>query len=361
MNDGEKEGLDGALDLPTYDDGPHDDVEIELTEDDLGENLADFDLGEEEEEHGDEGEQEQAHVEEEPAAEAEEPEEGQEEKPRRRDAQKRIAELSRRAQEAERREQELQARLQQEAELRQKSDIAMMTHYERSLKTQAQQVKAKLQEAMSIGDTDQQIELQTELMQLQQDLSGVDNWRRQQEATRAAPVQQPEQTQQKPAQQQQQTTLEPTTADWVGRNTWFQPQSPEFDPEMHEEATLYARRIERRYRSEGRENEIGSVAYFTEIDRHMQSEFPDAFEPVSAPKKAAPPMSRNTTVTPVTRAAPEGQVNKNSKTIRLTSDQRRMAHQLAESGAIKKATGGRMTPAEAERYYAVHLMKQARR
>ena len=355
MFDGENENQDGGMELPVYDDGPNDDVEIEITEDDLGENLADFDV---------EGEQEQEAEEEaaEPEEAAAEPEDEQEEaevKPRRRDAQKRIAELARRAQEAERRALEVEARLQQESSLRQQSDIAMMTHYERSLKTQAQAIRSQLTEAMSIGDTEKQIDLQTQLMQLQNDLSGVDNWRRQQEAMRAAPQAKPEQAQQQ-AQQQAQPTLEPQTAEWISKNAWFQPQSQAFDPEMHEEATLYARRIERRYRSEGRDTEIGSVAYFTEIDRHMRSEFPDAFETVNTPKKASPPMSRNTPVAPVTRSAPEGQ-SKNSKTIRLSADQRRMAHQLAESGAIKKAAGGRMTPAEAERYYAVHLMKQARR
>lgn len=356
--DGENESDDGLMELPTYDDGPHDDVDIEITEDDLGENLADFDIDEEDGEP-EEGEPEaDVEEEEEPVAE-EEQEEEPEEKPKRRDAQKRIAELARRAQEAERRAQEIEARLQQEAALRQQSDLAMMTHYERNLKTQAQSIKVQLQEAISMGETEKQIDLQTQLMQVQQDLTGVESWKREQEAVAAQPQRQ------QPAQQQQQReaapTLQPTTAEWIQRNTWFQPQSPDFDPEMHEEATLYARRIERRYKSEGREDEIGSVAYFTEIERHLQSEFPDAFEPAPAPKKAAPPMSRNTPVTPVSRAAPEGQTPKNSKTIRLTADQRRMAHQLAESGAIKKNTGGRMTPAEAERYYAVHLMKQARR
>lgn len=357
--DGDNEREDGIAELPTYDDGPHDDVDIEITEDDLGENLADFDID------GEEGEpveaEPEAEVEEEAEPAAEEEQEEVEEKPRRRDAQKRIAELARRAQEAERRAQEIEARLQQEAALRQQSDFAMMTHYENNLKTQAKTIKAQLQEAISMGETEKQIDLQTQLMQVQQDLGGVESWKREQEAVANQ--------QQRPAQQQQQQdqprepvpTLQPTTAEWIQRNTWFQPQSPDFDPEMHEEATLYARRIERRYKSEGREDEIGSVQYFTEIERHLQSEFPDAFEPTPAPKKAAPPMSRNTPVTPVSRAAPEGQAPKNSKTIRLTADQRRMAHQLAESGAIKKPTGGRMTPAEAERYYAVHLMKQARR
>ena len=362
MMDGENE----SVDLPVYDDGPHDDVEIEITEEDLGENLADFDdldQGGEDEEHPEEEQEEQEEEQPEPEQEESEAPEDEEatEKPKRRDAQRRIAELARRAQEAERRAQEVEARLQQEAALRQQSDVAMMTHYENALGARYSTVKAQLEEAMSIGDNGKAIDLQTELVQIQSDLQGVKQWKQQQAAAverqRQAPPQQPVQ---RPAQQQAAPTLEKTTAEWIQRNDWFQPNTANFDPEMHEEATLYARRIERRYRAEGRDADIGSVAYFTEIDRHMRAEFPDAFENVQPPKKAAPPMSRNTPVTPVTRSAPEGQ-QKNSKTVRLSSDQRRIAHQLAESGAIKKQNGARMTPAEAERYYAVHVMKQNRR
>lgn len=341
--------------LPIYDDGPSEDVEIEITEDDLGENLADFDLGDDEEEEA------------EPEAEAEEeaepepdPEPEPEEKPKRRDAQRRIAELARRAQEAERRAQEIEAKLAQEAALRQQSDVAMMTHYESSLSARMNELKAKWIEADNLGDQSAKFDLNAEIAAIQADLNGVKQWRSQQQA--AAAQAEPARQQQEPARQQQPTpTLEPTTAQWIQKNEWFQPNTPSFDPEMHEEATLYARRVERRYRAEGREADIGSVAYFTEIDRHMRTEFPDAFEDAAPPKKAAPPMTRDKTVTPVSRAAPEGAAQKNSKTIRLTADQRKMAHQLAESGAVKKPNGARMTPAEAERYYAVHLMKQARR
>lgn len=342
-------------DLPIYDDGPNEDVDIEITEDDLGENLADFDVGEDEEEPEVEPEPEATEEESEPE---EEPE--PEEKPKRRDAQRRIAELARRAQEAERRAQETEARLQQEAALRQQSDIAMMSHYENALNARMQELKSKWIEANNLGDQDTLFNLNAEIVSVQSDISGVKEWKRQQAASAER---QPEQRQaaQPEKQQAQQPALQPETAEWIRKNEWFQPNSAGFDPEMHEEATLYARRIERRYRAEGREDEIGSVSYFTEIDRHMRSEFPDAFESVPAPKKAAPPMSRDKTVTPVNRSAPDGQAPKNSKTIRLTSDQRRMAQQLAESGAIKKPNGARMTPAEAERYYAIHLMKQARR
>jgi len=361
MMDGETE----SVDLPVYDDGPHDDVEIEITEEDLGENLADFG----DPEDGPEGEEEQVegeHAEEgqsEDGAEEAEAGEGDEavEKPKRRDAQRRIAELSRRAADAERRAEEVEARLRQEAALRQQSDVAMMTHYENALNARMQELKAKWIDADNLGDQSAKFDLNAEISSLQTDLNGVKQWKQQQAAAlerqRQAPP--PQQAAPQPAQQQT-PTLEKTTAEWIQRNDWFQPNTPNFDPEMHEEATLYARRIERRYRSEGRDADIGSVAYFTEIDRHLRSEFPDAFETVAPPKKASPPMSRNTPVTPVTRSAPEGQ-QKNSKTVRLSSDQRRIAHQLAESGAIKKQNGARMTPAEAERYYAVHVMKQNRR
>lgn len=326
--------------LPLTEEGPTEDVEIEITEDDLGESLADY-----EEEESDE----EAEVE----VEEEEPEEEPEEEApkRKRSPDKRIAELARKAADAERRAQEAESRLQNEAQLRQQSDFAMMTHYKNNLINEAGAVKQKLMDAHSMGDSEQIVELQSIYYKLQNDLSGVENWEAEQKVS-APEVQKQAQPKAEP-----QTTLEPRTAGWIQKNEWFQPQSPEFDPEMHEEATLYARRIERRYRSEGRDEEIGGVDYFTEIDRHMRKEYPDAFSAVSTPSKRTPPMSRESNVAPVQRNAPNQQ-GKNAKTIRLTADQRRMAHQLAQSGAIRNQKGGRMTDVEAEKYYAVHMMKQ---
>jgi hypothetical protein len=91
----------------------------------------------------------------------------------------------------------------------------------------------------------------------------------------------------------------------------------------------------------------------------MRREFPDAFSTQSAPSKKAPQMSRDSNVAPVQRTAP-GQPAKSSKTVRLTADQRRMAHQMAQSGAFRKQGGGRMSDLEAEKYYAIHMMKQGK-
>jgi hypothetical protein len=335
--------------LPLTEEGPTEDIEIEITEDDLGESLADYDEDESEEEP------EEEEPEEEEVEEAEEePEEEEEEAPKRkRSPDKRIAELARKAADAERRAQDAESRLQNEAQMRQQSDFAMMTHYKNNLINEAGAVKQKLIDAHSMGDSEQVIELQSIYYKLQNDLTGVENWEAEQKVS-APEVQKQVQPRPEP-----QTTLEPRTAGWIQKNDWFQPQSPEFDPEMHEEATLYARRIERRYRSEGRDDEIGGVDYFTEIDRHMRKEYPDAFSTVSTPSKRTPPMSRDSNVAPVQRNAPNQQ-GKNSTTVRLTADQRRMAHQLAQSGAIRNPDGSRMTPIQGERHYAVQVKKQSK-
>jgi hypothetical protein len=329
--------------LPYTDDGPTEDVDIEITEDDLGESLEDYEQQEEPEE-------------EQPEEVAEQEEPVEEEAPkRRRSPEKRISELSRKAAEAEQRAQAAEARLMKEAQLREQSEQAMMTHYRNNLSVTAMDLKQKLAEARSMMDNERIDDLQYQFNKTMNDLEAVTNWEREQQNKAARPAQPAASA----APQQQQISLEPRTASWIQKNSWFQPKSEDFDPEMHEEATLYARRVERRFRSEGRDDEIGSVDYFTEIDRHMRREFPDAFSTQSAPSKKAPQMSRDSNVAPVQRTAP-GQPAKSSKTVRLTADQRRMAHQMAQSGAFRKQGGGRMSDLEAEKYYAIHMMKQGK-
>jgi hypothetical protein len=350
--DGENEGGEKELELPVHTEGPEEEVEIELTEEELEglDEVPDEPDGEPdgepevEGEPAEDGEPEEAEVPEEPA-----------EAPRRRSPDKRIADLSRRAQEAERRAQEFEAQLRQEAQLRRQSDIAMMTHYERTLTLQSASTKAALQEAKTVGDTEREIELQSELFQIQSNLSDVKTWRDGQEQMDSQPEPEPR-PQSRP--QAAAPVLEPRTREWIEKNEWFQPQTEGFDPEMHEEATIYARRIERRYRSEGRDTDIGGVEYFAEIDRHMRNEFPDAFAEQATPRKKTPQMSRNTPVAPVTRTGTPGQASRPSKTVSLSADERRMAHSLASSGAIKGKNGGRATPQEAERIYAIQKMNR---
>jgi hypothetical protein len=362
------DGDDGPeeLDLPLFEEGPTDSVELELDDDDVGGNLVDY-LDESEEDGEAAAEDEEEYEEEDSEDDAEEaeaedddqvePEEEEEEpRPRKRDAERRIAELSRRAQEAERRAQEVEAKLHQEATLRQQSDIAMMTHYEQRLRGDANVVLGQIEEAISMGDGRKQAELQSQFNQLQNDLSGIDAWRKDAEAKMVEAQQVPAQP--KPQQQQQQVTLEPRTRDWIEKNPWFQPQSSEFDAEMHEEATIFARRLERRFKADGRADEIGSSSYFKEIDKHMRAEFADAIPDRSAPKKATPKMKRENTVAPVVRSGGSDSPTKRTAKIVMSAADRQFARNMAASGAYKKPNGQRMTDAEAERYHAAFMLKQ---
>jgi len=363
--DPEDNGPD-ELALPLFEDGPTDGVELELDDDDVGGNLADYldefeeggevvaedDDASEEEEDSDDDAEEEPEAEDEDSDEEEEEEE--EPRPRKRDAEKRIADLARRAQEAERRAQEVEARLQQEAALRQQSDLAMMTHYEHRLKRDAESVLAQIEEASTMGDVRKQAELQSELNEIRSNLNGVDAWRKDAEAKIVEAQKAPEPQ----AQPQQQVTLEPRTRNWIENNTWFQPQSPDFDPDMHEEATIYARRIERRFKADGRADEIGGPAYFKEIDKHMRAEFADAFDDKPAPKKATPKMKRDNTVAPVARSGGGDTPTKRTAKVTLSPAERQFARNMAASGAYKKPNGQRMTDAEAERYHAAFMLKQ---
>lgn len=362
------DGDDGPeeLDLPLFEEGPTDSVELELDDDDVGGNLADYleefeeegEIVEDEEvsEEEDDSEDEPEEAEAEDDDEVEPEEEEEEPRPRKRDAERRISELARRAQEAEQRAQEIEARLQQESALRQQSDLAMMTHYEQRLRGDANVVLGQIEEAISMGDGRKQAELQAQFNQLQNDLSGIDAWRKDAEAKMAEAQRAPAQPE--PKQQQQQVTLEPRTRDWIERNPWFQPQSEDFDAEMHEEATMFARRLERRFKADGRADEIGSSSYFKEIDKHMRAEFADAIPDRSAPKKATPKMKRESTVAPVVRSGGSDSPTKRTAKVSLSPAERQFARNMAASGAYKKPNGQRMSDAEAERYHAAFMLKQ---
>lgn len=123
---------------------------------------------------------------------------------------------------------------------------------------------------------------------------------------------------------------------------------------------MYARRIERRFKADGRADEIGSASYFKEIDKHMRAEFADAIPDRSAPKKGTPKMKRDNSVAPVVRSGGNDSPTKRTAKVSLSPAERQFARNMAASGAYKKPNGQRMTDAEAERYHAAFMLKQRR-
>ncbi len=256
---------------------------------------------------------------------------------------------------------EATARAEEALAAKQQADTAMIAHWHGRLEVERDSITAQLKQAKVDGDTDTEIALQTRLNTVAQNLATTTEALR--EAPQARVVEPPASARAPaPAPEQTQVTYQPTTAAWLERNSWFHPQSPDYDQEMGEEARLYAKRVERRFKAEGKPDAIGSAEYFKDIDTYIRQEFPDAF-PTATPAapRAVPPMSRDTTVAPVNRGgAPAAEAPANSRTVRLSADERSFAHQMAANGAFRKGDGTRPTNAEAERLYAAQKLKTAR-
>lgn len=330
---------------------------IELTDDDMGgQSLADFLPA---------GDDTQA-----AAAAAEPPLEGEpaadeapaEPAPRQRPprAQVRIEALTAERDAERQRAADLEARLERAAAAEAEAMHAAVYHHHAALKTQSDAIRAQLIEAERNGESEVKIDLQTRLNLVAADLREAEA-ALQQAPQRAAPREEPRAAPAPaPVQQPQAAPVPPETAAWISRNSWFQQGSPDFDAELADEARLYARSVERRYAAEGKINAIGSQAYFMEIDRHIRTAYPDAFDDPAPRARTVPPMSRDATVAPVVRGGAPAAGAPSGNSVRLSAEQRQFAHSMAANGAWNKPGGVRPTPAEAERIYAAQILKTQR-
>jgi hypothetical protein len=227
-----------------------------------------------------------------------------------------------------------------------------MVHYEGRIEAELKIAKTNLATAIDSGDSTKQADAQAEVAKLASEKQTIDNWK----ATHpegAAPEPKKEEPKPQPQAQPQQVSQE--FGAWMKENDWFVPNTASFDLDMHQEAVLYGRKLERVYQRDGREDEIGTPQYWDDITQHMRGEFPDNFEEEQEqPKQKTPfkakPMSGGTPATRSSGATPLNGGGGNK--ISLSGDERRMAHTLASSGALLSENGKRLTPGEAEVAYA---------
>jgi hypothetical protein len=244
------------------------------------------------------------------------------EQPRRNRAKERIAELSRRAAEAEHRASEAERRARDYEERLSASNVAQVEQAEVALKSELAVARRELVEAKSLGDYEREAEATARMAKLSADLSNVEAYRA--NVTRQKPPERPQEP------QQPQARIEPRTAAWIESNSWFNPQSSDYDAEMAAEAQHYARKLEIRLQKEGRGKEIGSQEYFAVIDEHIRSEYSDMFDdaPVQ-PKRKMPNMTASKDVAPVGRqSAPVQPAAKKGNKVRLSGEQREMAERM---------------------------------
>jgi hypothetical protein len=71
--------------------------------------------------------------------------------------------------------------------------------------------------------------------------------------------------------------------EWIEKNSWANPQSPNFDQEMYQEADEYSIRLAKKYKLQGRGDEIGNSDFLDEVTDHIKNSY-DISAPVSHSK-----------------------------------------------------------------------------
>lgn len=230
---------------------------------------------------------------------------------------------------------------------------AAMVNYENVVLSKIETAKQKLRDARNLGDVDAEADAQLELSSAAAEKNNIEAWKSR-NANRQ-PAQQPAQPQgQAQGGGLSQDQLRAING-WVQENSWFDPKSPDFDPEMQKDVGAYARKVEQWLHSQGRANEIGTSAYFKVINDYVSKNWSgeEGGPPeMSAPSGGAAPVSRQQPA----RAATGGSVSGSSK-ITLSAAERDMAHRID----LRHPNGKAYTSAEKEYAYAINKARLAKK
>lgn len=339
---------DNQADLPAADEGPTEPVEVEIEAEGDPAPAAESDPA--------------------PAAAADAPAADADKKKKDRrtvrveNATRRAVEAETKAERLERELEELRQQAQRDGTRAVTADRAALANYERAVNAEEKLAAQELRDAIASGDPDKQAEAQTRVAKVAAERTNLDAWKAQQPKPKTKPAAATDQRRERQPDQRREPEVHPQVKAWVADNPWFEQGSADFDPEMHEFAVTAARQVELRYARAGKADKIGSSPeYFADVDKLVRSEFPDYFADETPPTRDVPPMTRSgvSNVAPVSRSggaiSPGGAPSPTRVT--LSADERRMAHSLADSGAITHPDGKRMTHAEAEKHYAVQKYK----
>jgi len=233
--------------------------------------------------------------------------------------QSRIDKLTKRLRESERREQAAiqyaQGVQADSAKVRQQADqinSGYMAEFGDRVASQMTEAKKALKDAMDLGDTEKQVEIQAKISRLALEEERVASHKAQRERlaeemkARGVDPNQPQMPQQPqyPRQPAPPPPPDPKAEQWAEKNEWFGADEP---------MTLTSFSIHRKLMEEG--FDPSSDLYYNEIDKRMKDTFPHKFEKVS-PTQAVASANRG------------GQPARRKGTVRLTPSQVAIAKKL---------------------------------
>jgi hypothetical protein len=283
----------------------------------------------------------------------EEPEEPPKEKKKR--GPKRMSALAHERDEARNYAAQLEAELRQErlrasgleTKAAEASNIAMQSFASKS-ESDLKEARSAYSSALQSGDPDRITQAAEQLSSAKATMDDIDAWKKTESAkpaTKTPVAEEPAAT--RPAEKFQ--DLPENIKNWASENRWWDvnarddsgdlvldrggrpTKNPDFDEEMHVEATMYATKIERQIASGKLKFKVASPEYFGAIEEHMSKEFPDFFgegeedeAPAPPPRKASPVAGPSRTVPTTTR---NGSVKKGT----ITGDEIRFVRKMVDN------------------------------
>ena len=319
------------------------------------------------------------------------PAEEEPERPKKRRGPKRYAALAHERDEARgyalTLEQELQRERQRATEAEAKAEAAAkvsMQTFAAKAETDLKQARAEYQAAQESGDAAKITEAAEALASAKQTADDVKAYQETEKA-KPAPAAQP-QPQAQPQQRPQVTDYPEPVKNWVMQEHnryWDQNarddagnilvdrggrpiKNPDFDEEMHIEATMYATKLERQIASGKASFKVASPEYFQAIEKHMAAEFPDYFGGEEEDAAPPPPKPRASPVASPSRSATPQNGQPSANKVKLSSDQLRFIQKQVDNGGGPKYPKGHpkafqpMTFEDAKVSFARRLQTQAK-
>lgn len=198
---------------------------------------------------------------------------------------KRIEKLTYKMREAERREkaateyaQAVQKQMHDLETRSSKMDESYLNEYDSRVTNEEANIKARLSQAINVGDVDAQMEAQKELARLALETERLKYAKAELESKKSQPQQQA--VPQAPQQQRQQP--DPKAQNWAEKNTWF----GQDEPMTLTAFSIHKNLVEKEY------FDPNSDEYYEELDKRMRTEFPHKFdEDVGKPRSSRSPVA----------------------------------------------------------------------
>ena len=215
-----------------------------------------------------------------------------------------------------------------ESKISQKEKEAFTTQ-ENYLTSQKERVKKYLTDAIEEGDPSKIAEANDLLSQYNTEILMLS---KQKQTMQEIPAETQSVYKQSSYQEPIDNSYQETGKEWMEKNVWANPNSTHFDQEMYEAADNYSLRLARKYKLEGRGDEVGSSDFFDEITDYVKNSYDIPSESIHSKQPSRDRMQMKTDKSPpvgsVNRQSPHTQVSTKPRDIALSPEQKEIAYSL---------------------------------